>query len=80
MVQDKGKAERTVRTFRSHVGDLFAREWTDLEPLQGALDERAATLLVRLCAAPPPRPAWKRHCVRSVSTCSRCVGSASPLT
>lgn len=48
MGQDKGKAERSVRTFRDHFGDLFSQEWADLEPLQAALDERAATLLVRL--------------------------------
>lgn len=48
MGQDKGKAERSVRTFRDHFGDLFSQEWPDLEPLQAALDERAATLLVRL--------------------------------
>jgi transposase len=48
MGQDKGKAERSVRTFRNHFGDLFSREWAELEPLQAALDERAAILLVRL--------------------------------
>jgi hypothetical protein len=48
MGQDKGKAERSVRTFRDHFGDLFTCEWAALEPLQAALDERAAALLVRL--------------------------------
>ena len=48
MGQDKGKTERSVRIFRDHFGDLFAREWLDLEALQAALDERAAMLLVRL--------------------------------
>lgn len=45
---DKGKVERSVRIFRDHFGDLFARDWRDLSPLQAALDERAAALLVRL--------------------------------
>jgi len=46
--QDKGKTERSVRIFREHFGDLLAEEWSDLGPLQVALDERAATLLRRL--------------------------------
>jgi transposase len=48
MGQDKGKAERIVRTFRDHFGDLFSQEWPDYESLQAALDERAALLLIRL--------------------------------
>jgi hypothetical protein len=48
MGQDKGKAERSVRTFRDQFGDLFRQEWPDYETLQAALDERAAALLVRL--------------------------------
>jgi len=46
--QDKGKTERSVRTFRDHFGDLLAQDWSAFSPLQGALDERAATLLRRL--------------------------------
>ncbi len=45
---DKGKAERSVRTFRQCFGDLFRREWPDLESLQAALDERATSLMRRL--------------------------------
>lgn len=45
---DKGKVERSVRIFRDHFGDLFERDWRDLTPLQAALDERAARLLVQL--------------------------------
>lgn len=39
---DKGKVERQVRTDRSAFADLFIREWTAVEPLQAALDERSA--------------------------------------
>jgi hypothetical protein len=46
--QDKGKVERSVRIFRDHFGDLFARNWRDLSPLQEALDERATGLMTRL--------------------------------
>ncbi len=45
---DKGKAERSVRTFREGFGDLFRRGWDDLETLQRALDARAARLTERL--------------------------------
>lgn len=45
---DKGKAERSVRTFRDAFGDLFRREWNDLEALQLALDEGARSLMRRL--------------------------------
>jgi len=45
---DKGKAERSVRTFRDGFSDLFRREWDELEPLQSALDERARSLMRRL--------------------------------
>jgi hypothetical protein len=45
---DKGKAERSVRTFRDSFGDLFRREWDELELLQSALDERARSLMRRL--------------------------------
>lgn len=48
MGSDKGKAERSVRTFRGRFGDLFGREWPGLEDLQGALDERADRLLDEL--------------------------------
>jgi hypothetical protein len=42
---DKGKAERSVRTFRGAFGDLFLETWSDLASLQAALDARAETLL-----------------------------------
>src|SRR5690554_2688063 len=42
---DKGKTERSVRTFRSRFGDLFERDWSEVEGLQSALDERADRLL-----------------------------------
>lgn len=45
---DKGKAERSVRTFRDRFGDLFAREWRSVEELQAALDARADRLLDEL--------------------------------
>lgn len=45
---DKGKAERSVRTFRQAFGDLFRRSWDDLVSLQWALDERAGRLAERL--------------------------------
>ncbi len=45
---DKGKAERSVRTFRAAFGDLFRRGWDDLETLQRALDARAIRLAERL--------------------------------
>jgi transposase len=45
---DKGKAERSVRTFRDHFGDLFRRAWEGLPDLQAALDDRAQSLLRRL--------------------------------
>jgi len=45
---DKGKTERSVRTFRDNFGDLFGEDWTRIEGLQAALDERADGLLDRL--------------------------------
>jgi transposase len=45
---DKGKAERSVRTFRESFGDLFREQWQSLDTLQEALDERAGTLMDRL--------------------------------
>jgi len=45
---DKGKAERSVRTFRQAFGDLFRRSWEDLPSLQAALDERSRRLAERL--------------------------------
>lgn len=48
MGQDKGKAERSVRIFRDHFGDLVGQGWSELAPFQAALDERAITLLGRL--------------------------------
>ena len=45
---DKGKVERSVRTFRSAFGDLFLESWSSFESLQAALDERADSLLDRL--------------------------------
>jgi len=41
---DKGKVERGVRTDRGAFADLFRREWSRLEALQQALDERAEEL------------------------------------
>lgn len=46
--RDKGKAERSVRTFRDAFGELFRESWSGLEALQAALDERAEELLDRL--------------------------------
>lgn len=46
--QDKGKTERSVRTFRAHFGDLLSQDWRTLDALQAALDERAGMLLRRL--------------------------------
>lgn len=45
---DKGKTERSVRTFRDAYGDLFALDWISFEALQHALDERSAALAERL--------------------------------
>ncbi|CAN5848902.1 IS21-like element ISMac3 family transposase [soil metagenome] len=45
---DKGKAERSVRTFRQAFGDLFRRSWQDLGSLQRALDAQAQRLAERL--------------------------------
>ncbi|HZD05285.1 MAG TPA: IS21 family transposase, partial [Longimicrobiales bacterium] len=45
---DKGKTERTVRTFRDVFGDLFRSDWERLEALQEALDGRARRLAERL--------------------------------
>ena len=45
---DKGKAERSVRTFRQSFRPLFREDWRTLEELQAALDERAQSLLDRL--------------------------------
>jgi transposase len=44
---DKGKAERSVRTFRDGFGDLLRRHWPELETLQRALDVRSAELMRR---------------------------------
>jgi transposase len=48
VASDKGKVERSVRTFRDCFGDLFAQDWRSQETLQTALDDRAAALLDRL--------------------------------
>lgn len=48
MGQDKGKTERSVRTFRADFGDLLSQDWRDPGALQLAFDERAHTLLKRL--------------------------------
>lgn len=45
---DKGKAERSVRTFRDSFGDVFRDRWSSLDALQAALDERAFELMERL--------------------------------
>ena len=36
---DKGKAERSVRTFRQCFGEVFRKDWVSDEPLQAALDQ-----------------------------------------
>lgn len=66
---DKGKAERSVRTFRSAFGDLFQESWSDLASLQRGLDERAQSLLDRLrcpVTGTPVREAWEaeRACLQ----------------
>ncbi len=48
MGSDKGKAERSVLTFRRSFQALFREEWSSLEALQAGLDERAQGLLDRL--------------------------------
>lgn len=48
IASDKGKSERSVRTFRGAFGDLFLRDWDSLEALQAALDARSLELLGRL--------------------------------
>jgi hypothetical protein len=45
---DKGKAERSVRTFRQSFGEVFRRDWASDEALQAALDQRALELMDRL--------------------------------
>ncbi|HSL72048.1 MAG TPA: IS21 family transposase [Longimicrobiales bacterium] len=45
---DKGKTERSVRTFRDAFGDLFTQDWITLDALQHALDERSTALAARL--------------------------------
>jgi transposase len=45
---DKGKAERSVRTFRECFGEVFRQDWASDEALQVALDQRALELLDRL--------------------------------
>ena len=48
VASDKGKIERSVRTFRAGFGDLFLENWRSHEALQAALDERAEVLMDRL--------------------------------
>jgi transposase len=45
---DKGKAERSVRTFRQCFGEVFRQDWASDEALQAALDQRALELMDRL--------------------------------
>lgn len=45
---DKGKAERSVRTFRESFGEIFGQDWPSDEALQTALDARALGLMERL--------------------------------
>jgi transposase len=45
---DKGKAERSVRTFRESFGDLFRDDWSTMDSLQAGLDERGWELADRL--------------------------------
>jgi transposase len=45
---DKGKAERSVRTFRQAFGEVFRQDWVSWEALQAGLDQRAWSLMDRL--------------------------------
>jgi len=44
---DKGKVERGVRHERGAYADLFLRDWSSLEALQAALDERSRAVHAR---------------------------------
>jgi transposase len=48
MGSDKGKTERSIRIFRESFGDLFQETWSCCETLQGAIDQRTASLHDRL--------------------------------
>ena len=69
---DKGKTERSVRTFRSRFGDLFERDWSEVEGLQSALDERADRLLDALTCPVTGTSVQGRHSAASGSSCNRC--------
>jgi transposase len=56
---DKGKAERSVRTFRGSFGDLLRLDWLSPEALQGALDERALELAERLTCPITGTSVWE---------------------
>jgi transposase len=59
---DKGKAERSVRTFRSGYGSVLRRGAATLKELQNLLDARSAELLDRLecpVTGTTVREAWK---------------------
>lgn len=45
---DKGKAERSVRTFRQAFGEVFRQDWVSWEAFQAGLDRRAWALMDRL--------------------------------
>ncbi len=61
---DKGKAERTVRTFRASFGRVFRRGAGSLEELQRLLDIEAQALLDRLkcpVTGTSVREAWRQE-------------------
>jgi transposase len=45
---DKGKTERSVRTFRQDFGEIFRQDWASWEGLQTGLDRQAWALMDRL--------------------------------
>jgi transposase len=45
---DKGKAERSVRTFRQSFGEVFRQDWVSWEAFQAGLDQQAWALMERL--------------------------------
>jgi len=70
---DKGKAERTVRTFRGAFGEVLRRGADSLEELQGHLDAESELLLDRLTCpvtGTSVREAWEaeRQVLQSLPT------------
>ena len=62
--RDKGKVERRVRVLHESLAPLFRRSWTELAPLQSALDERLQALHQRLrcpMTGTPIAEAWPRE-------------------